>query len=135
MIAKLQAEKINPQEIIDLMRTPRAGAIVTFLGTVRDHSEDVQVSELVYEAYEEMAIKSFREILDDARSRFHFVDAAVVHRTGRLKLTEDSVMIAVSAAHRKEAFRACEYIIDRIKEISPIWKRDVLADGTEKWRD
>jgi len=117
------------------MRTPRAGAIVTFLGTVRDHSEDVQVSELVYEAYEEMAIKSFREILDDARSRFHFVDAAVVHRTGRLKLTEDSVMIAVSAVHRKEAFRACEYIIDRIKEISPIWKRDVLADGTEKWRD
>ncbi|MEM0158885.1 MAG: molybdenum cofactor biosynthesis protein MoaE [Thermoplasmataceae archaeon] len=135
MIARLQAEKIDPDQVISKLRSPKDGAIVVFLGTVRNTSGDLAVSELIYEAYEEMAIKSFKEIMEKAKSLYGIDDAAVVHRIGRVKLTEDSVIVAVSAPHRKEAFVACEFIIDRIKELSPIWKKDVLVNGTEKWRD
>ncbi len=135
MLVRVQDEPIDFQSLINSMRNAEAGAIVTFLGTVRNRSGDMPVAGLFYESYAEMAEKSIREIIDEAIDRFSVIDVSVIHRIGRLDLTEDSVAVCVSAPHRKEAFRACEFVIDRIKESVPIWKKDIGVDGKEIWRD
>jgi molybdopterin synthase catalytic subunit len=109
------------------------GAVVIFLGVVRDSTEGKPVSALSYEAYEEMAQKQMREIAAQARSRWNAGSVLMVHRTGELKIGEVSVVVAISAPHRGEAFDACEFCIDTLKTTAAIWKKEMFADGTSAW--
>ena len=113
---------------------PRCGAVVTFTGTVRDHSLGrPDVSELVYEAYEEMVAPTMAGIAEIARQRWPDVGRIVMlHRTGRLTVTEAAVVVAVSAPHRQAAFDAAHFCIDTVKATVPIWKREVWRGG-EDW--
>ena len=106
------------------------GAVVTFSGVVRNHSGDTPTDHLVYEAYEKMAERSMAEIGEEAKSRWGIDDVAVLHRVGRLEIGEISVLVAVGSPHRDEAFQACRFIIDRLKESVPIWKKEVGEDGS-----
>lgn len=122
----------TPLEVNDVIRavaTPGAGAIVTFTGTVRDHSLGKAVTALTYEAYPAAAEKMLTRIGAEIAERWPVCQAAIVHRTGRLAIGEASVVIAVSAPHRHAAFEACEYAIVRLKEIVPIWKQEAYTDG------
>lgn len=113
---------------------PAAGAILVFEGTVRNHSEGLTgVIALEYEAHPTMARKVLADIVAAAHRDFPILKAAVRHRLGRVELAEPTIAIAVSAAHRDEAYRASRYIIDRIKHEAPIWKREICADGTSGW--
>ena len=107
----------------------RAGAVVTFLGTVRGDRDGRRVTWLDYEAYDALAVKVFRLILDEAREHWPAASVAVHHRTGRVQPGEASVVIAAAAPHRAEAFAACRYVIERIKQVAPVWKRECFEDG------
>ncbi|MEM0156774.1 MAG: molybdenum cofactor biosynthesis protein MoaE [Thermoplasmataceae archaeon] len=135
MLIKIQDEPIDYSDLIEKMRNESVGSIVSFLGTVRNTSVNMKVSGLEYSSYREMALKMIKEIAEEAVKKYRITDYAIVHRLGRLSLKEDSVAICVASAHRKEGFRACEFIIDAIKEKVPIWKKDLVAGGEEKWRD
>ena len=131
---RIQAEKINPVEIIDSVRNNSAGAVVSFFGTVRSQDEtSSDIVALFYEAYNEMALKKIGEIIEEARNMYSIIDVSVVQRTGRVNLKEDSIGIAVSSVHRRDAFLACNYIIDKIKIIPPIWKKEIYSSG-EVWK-
>lgn len=127
---RVQREVIEPRLVETLVEARTVGGIVTFSGTVRNHARSMPVVALDYEAYEPVAEKMLARIGDEARDRWSIERMAIVHRTGRLEVGEISVVIAVSAAHRAEAFAACQYAIDRIKEIVPIWKKEFYADGS-----
>ena len=126
--------------VIDIERVLRdvldngAGGIDLFIGTTRDNSREKKVLRLEYSAYEPMALKKMEEIETDVRSKWNILKIAMVHRIGRVEIGEASVVIAVSSAHRKEAFEACRYAIDTLKKIVPIWKKEFFADG-EVWVD
>jgi len=113
--------------------TRKAGAVVQFTGTVRDHSGTARVLALEYEAYLEMADRTLREIIQEAHSRWRLAYAGVVHRTGALSLGDAAVCVTVAAAHREEAFEACRYVIDTLKARAPIWKRETLESGERRW--
>jgi len=108
------------------------GATVTFIGTTRDHNDGRRVTQLEYEAYPEMAIGEMRKIGDTAQQRWPITRIAIVHRIGVVAIGEASVVIAVSAGHRRAAFDACHFAIDRLKEIVPIWKKEHF-EGGEVW--
>ena len=113
--------------------TPGAsGAVVTFLGLVRNHNLGRQVQHLEYEAYEPLALRVFEQIAAEVAARWPGALLALHHRTGRLDISEASVAIAASSAHRAHGFAACRYAIERVKQIAPIWKREVF-DGGEVW--
>lgn len=118
------------QPLIETVAHFSAGAIVTFSGVVRNHSRGEDIQYLEYEAYRPMAEKVLRQIGEETVEHWG-VRIAIAHRLGRLEIGEASVMIAVSASHRHEAFQACEYAMDRIKEIVPVWKKEVSPSG--KW--
>ncbi len=105
------------------------GAVVTFLGTVRGENQGRRVLRLEYEAFEPLALKVFRTIQEEARERWPSARVAFHHRVGRLELGEASVAIAASSPHRAEAFAACRYVIERIKQIAPVWKREFFEGG------
>lgn len=116
-----------------LVPSKEAGAQVVFTGVVRDHNEGQAVESLEYEAHESLAISEGETIIAEARSRFEIEDAHCVHRVGHLQIGDVAVMVAVTAAHRKAAFDACQYIIDEVKSRVPIWKREVYTDGKTEW--
>lgn len=124
-------EPLDPREVEALVAGTDAGALVTFAGTVRDNARGLGVSVLVYEAYERPAEKQLAVIADEVLAKWGIPRerVAVHHRTGRLEPGEASVVIAVASAHRDEAYEASRYIIERIKEIVPIWKEEHYADG------
>jgi molybdopterin synthase catalytic subunit len=107
--------------------------VVTFLGTVRDLTDGRVTTALDYEAYPEMAEKKMAEIEEETRNRWPVGDMMIVHRLGHLGIGEVSVAVAVSCPHRAQAFEACRYAIDRLKELVPIWKKENWADGTTEW--
>jgi MoaE-MoaD fusion protein len=111
---------------------PAAGAIVTFAGTTRDGNAGRRVIRLEYEAYESMALSEMRKLAGEAAERWQIVSIAIAHRVGVVEIGETSVAIAVSSAHRAEAFEACRFAIDRLKEIVPIWKKEHY-EGGEVW--
>lgn len=138
---EISEKDFEPSEVIKNLRDPGVGGIVSFIGTVRDFSEardeDGQVShdavkQLDYECYKDMAQKKMAEIREYALTNFNITDMHMIHRIGELKPLDQIVMIAVAAAHRKEAFRACEYAIDELKKTVPIWKKEVTNSG-EHW--
>jgi molybdopterin synthase catalytic subunit len=113
---------------------PGAGAVVLFLGTVRDSSEAGSVERIEYEAYEPMAEKRLAQAEQEVRRRWpETTGVTIVHRLGNLAVGEVSVAVAVSSPHRAEAFEACRHAIETIKRDVPIWKREKLGDGSEVW--
>jgi molybdopterin synthase catalytic subunit len=130
---KLTTEPIDYQALTERVRRHDCGAVVTFLGTVRDLTEGRVTSSLDYEAYPDMAAKKLAEIEADARARWPVADIAMIHRLGHLEVGAISVAVAVSCPHRNQAFEACHFAIDRLKEIVPIWKKEHWADGTTEW--
>lgn len=129
---KITEKPIDVQKVIGTATSLGAGAVNTFIGTVRNSANGKNVVWLEYEAYESMAVAEIRKIIDDASHRWPLQGWAVSHRVGTLKPGEVSVAVAVSAPHRRESFEACQYIIDTIKEKVPIWKKEVFEDG-EEW--
>lgn len=125
-------EELTLDEMIGSVIDEATGAVVVFLGTVRGFSGEKKVAELEYEAYREMAEPKMAEIAEEIRAKWTVRSIAMKHRTGRMQVGEVTVVIAVSASHRKEAFAACQYAIDRLKEIVPIWKKEIGPDG-EEW--
>jgi molybdopterin synthase catalytic subunit len=117
----VQRGTIDLESVVDSVRRPDAGAVVLFLGTVRS---DPGVRALDYEVYRPMAMKQMGHIADDAKAKFGALEVTIVHRLGRVAVGVPSVAIAVSTAHRAEAFAACEWTMDRVKEIVPIWKTE-----------
>ena len=123
---------LTADSVAEAVRADECGGVVTFLGTVRSPSRGRIVRYLEYEAYPEMAVPKLQEIAAEIRERWGLTRVAIRHRVGRLEVGETSVAIAVAAPHRHEAFEACEYAIVRLKQIVPIWKKEVWADG-EEW--
>jgi molybdopterin synthase catalytic subunit len=124
----------GPLEGLDLeaeVRTEADGAVIIFRGVARRFSRGRDVVHLEYEAYPEMAEKVMAQIGDEMKARWPITGVAIVHRTGVLEIGQASVAIAVSAPHRGEAFQATQYAIDRLKEIVPIWKKEVWSDGSQ----
>jgi len=113
---------------------PRVGAVVSFLGTVRDMNEGTQVQELTLEHYAGMTEKALQEILDQAKSRWDIYQSLVIHRIGPLLPEDQIVLVAVTSAHRGEAFAACEFIMDYLKTAAPFWKKENTSEGT-RWVD
>jgi molybdopterin synthase catalytic subunit len=124
---------IDYAALTERVRTDRAGAVCLFLGTVRELTGDRRTAALDYEAYPEMARREMAVLEEEARRRWPILEAALVHRLGHLELGEISVAVAVSCPHRHQAFDACRWLIDTLKEVVPIWKRELWADGTEEW--
>jgi molybdopterin synthase catalytic subunit len=128
------------REPLDLIRVVAAvsdrggtnGAVVTFLGLVRNHHVGRRVRYLEYEAYEPLALKAFARISQEVRNRWVDVELAVHHRVGRLEIAEASVAIAAASPHRGDAYAACRYAIERIKQIAPIWKHEFF-EGGDAW--
>ncbi len=120
---------LDVREVIRAVEDPTAGATVSFTGTVRDHSLGKEVVALDYEAYPAAAEKMMARIADEIAERWGLRRVAIIHRVGHLTIGEASVVIAVSAPHRHEAFAACEYVITRLKEIVPVWKKEAYTDG------
>ena len=124
---------IIEQTIIDRIRKNAYGALVTFVGIVRDNSEGKRVLYLEYETYGDMAKKKLEEISTEIQNRWGINDVDIIHRVGRIELGDTVVVIAVGSPHRLKAFQACQYAIDRLKEIVPIWKKEFYEDGSSKW--
>lgn len=123
-------KEIDFQELVRQVIHPRSGAVATFLGTVRELTNGKRTLFLEYEAYVEMAEKKMRQIGDEIQEQFPESNVAIVHRIGRLDISDIAVAIAVSTPHRQEAFAACRYAIERIKEMVPIWKKEHWEDGS-----
>lgn len=120
---------IDVDRVIAAAGDPAAGAIATFLGTTRRENDGRVVTRLEYEAHASMAVREMRRLGEEARRRWGLAGVAMVHRVGVVALGETSVAIAVSAPHRAEAFEACRWLIDRLKEIVPIWKKEHYEGG------
>jgi molybdopterin synthase catalytic subunit len=124
---------IDVAAVLEEVRSPAAGAVVLFLGTVRESTGQRQVRFLRYESYAAMAERTLLDLQGEAQGRWPLTGCAIVHRLGEMAVGETSVAIATSAAHREPAFEAGKWLIDRIKETVPIWKQEHWADGTSQW--
>jgi len=131
-VIELTDKKIDVDRVIRSVEEPSAGGTSVFIGTTRNHSDGKEVLEMEYQAYNPMALKKMNELAENARSKWKLTKVSIVHRVGRLQIGEASVVIAVSAPHRKEAFEACRFTIDTLKESIPIWKKEFFRDG-EAW--
>ncbi|HEX6507859.1 MAG TPA: molybdenum cofactor biosynthesis protein MoaE [Chloroflexota bacterium] len=129
---ELLYEPLSLEACVAAVRQPGAGGIVTFVGSVRNLSEGKRVEFLEYEAYEPMALEKLQQVVDETRARWPVHTMAIQHRLGRLEVGDDAVAIAVATPHRAEAFAACQYAIDRLKEIVPIWKKE-HGEAGEIW--
>ena len=119
----IQKEDISPEEIINALKVPEAGAVVSFLGVVR---KDPYITfGLEVEAYEEMALERLREVENAAKERFQIQDIAIVHRVGKLAVGDNITFIASSAAHRSDAFAATEWALEEVKKTVPLWKKEI----------
>ena len=132
-MVQLTHSVIDYHALTEQVRLPNCGAVVTFLGTVRDLTGSKETIALDYEAYGGMAEKKMEEIEQDTRSRWLVGEMVMVHRIGRLEVGEVSVAVALSCPHRAQAFEACRHAIDRLKELVPIWKKENWADGKTEW--
>jgi len=132
-VLELTREPIDFTSLTEAVRSPAAGAVVLFLGTVREMTAGRQTVALDYDAYPEMALREMRRIVDESAGRWPLVRVGVIHRLGHLALGEVSIALAVSAPHRDAAFEAGRHLIDRLKETVPIWKKENWADGSTEW--
>lgn len=132
-IYEITREPIDKAGLEKRLLSGGAGAIVTFDGVVRDNTKGRAVLSLEYDAYPPMAVKEMKRVGDEIREQWPEVERiGIVHRFGKLDVSESSVVIVVSSPHRRIAFEACRYAIDRVKQVVPIWKKEIFADG-EAW--
>ncbi|MBK8465210.1 MAG: molybdenum cofactor biosynthesis protein MoaE [Chloracidobacterium sp.] len=134
---ELTTEPIDITSVARRVVPPDCGATVTLDGYARQFTKQkdgttIETLYLIYEAYEEMALKEMQKLVDQAKKEFEISGVGIVHRTGKLEIGETSVVISVASPHRKAAFAACEWLIRELKRTVPIWKKEVYADG-EKW--
>lgn len=132
-VVQLTQEPIDLRQVLQAVQSPAAGAVVLFLGTVREWTGGKRTVALHYEAYTEMARDQLTRLASEAEARWSLSGCAVEHRLGKLEIGETSVAVAVSSAHRRAAFEAGQWLIDRIKEDVPIWKQERYADGATEW--
>ena len=130
---ELVESPIDTAALLQRVGSPQAGAVVLFLGTVREMTAGRRTVALDYECYPQMARKKMAELEAKARSRWPIIECAIVHRLGHLELAEASVAVAVSTPHRHDAFAAGKWLIDTLKEVVPIWKKENWDDGTTEW--
>ena len=123
---------LDPEAVTAKVRRDTNGAVITFLGTTRSFTGERRVLHLEYEAYRPMADNKLADIASEIRQRWHVQDVAISHRLGRLEIGDISLVVAVASPHRKDAFEACQYSVDRIKQIVPIWKKEYF-EGGEVW--
>lgn len=129
---EITEQPIEVQKVIEAASLKEAGAINTFIGTVRNHTSGKKVTRLEYEAYEPMAVSEIRKIIEEASQQWKLTGWAVSHRVGTLLPGEIAVVVAVATPHRKESFAACQFIIDSLKQTVPIWKKEFFEDG-DQW--
>ncbi|MCA8995750.1 MAG: molybdenum cofactor biosynthesis protein MoaE [Planctomycetaceae bacterium] len=129
----LTHDPIDCPRLLDFVTTPECGAVVLFLGTVRETTGDLRTVALDYEAYPEMALAKMNELADEALEKWDVRRVAILHRLGHLALGEASVAVAVSTPHRQASFEAGQYLIDELKVRVPVWKKENWADGTTEW--
>ncbi|MDQ3011273.1 MAG: molybdenum cofactor biosynthesis protein MoaE [Acidobacteriota bacterium] len=132
-IFEITREPIDKLGLEQRLVTGAAGAVVTFDGVVRDSTKGRAVLTLQYEAYEPMAVKEMQRVGEEIRQQWPDVERiGIVHRFGELQISESSIVIVVTSPHRRVAFEACRYAIDRVKQTVPIWKKEIFEDG-EAW--
>lgn len=129
----ITSDPIDVAAVLDSVRSLRAGAVVLFLGTAREFTGRRRTASLEYECYGEMAEKKLAELAAEAGRRWPLTGCTLVHRIGPVPLGEASVAVAVSSPHRGEAFAAGQWLIDTLKQVVPIWKKENWADGTSDW--
>ena len=129
---EVTTEPLSADEIAARVTNPYSGATVVFVGTVREWTHGRRTVHLEYEAYAEMAVSQMEKIGQEIAERWPGAQVAIAHRVGKLSITEASVVIAVATPHRADAFEACRHAIERLKQIVPIWKKEVWEDG-EEW--
>ncbi|KRB87599.1 molybdopterin synthase catalytic subunit MoaE [Noviherbaspirillum sp. Root189] len=136
MAVRIQTEDFDLSREVAALRAGQAqvGAVVSFVGTVRDINDGAGVSEMELEHYPGMTEKALEDIVDQAKTRWTIIDALVIHRVGPLKPLDQIVLVAVTSAHRGEAFSACEFIMDYLKTEAPFWKKEQTPDGA-RWVD
>ena len=132
MLIRVTDDVLDTGEATAAVSRPEAGAVVLFLGIVRNNNLGRTVNHLVYDAYPSMAEKVLRTIATEAMDRFSLEDCALLHRTGRLAIGEASLLVAVSAGHRVAGFEAAHWLVDEVKKRVPVWKKEVWDDG-ESW--
>ena len=128
-IYRITREKIPTEELAKSLKRAADGAVVAFEGIVREQSHGRKTLYLEYEAYDAMAVRKMEEIGDEAKRKFEIHNVGIIHRVGKLEIGETSVAIVVTAAHRRPAFEACHYAINRLKQTVPIWKKEYFEDG------
>lgn len=130
---ELTSHEIDAAQVLRRVESPRAGAVVLFLGTTREFTGDRRTASLDYECYPEMARAKLAELEAEALRRWPLVECLVIHRLGHLEIGQASVAVAVSSAHREAAFAAAAWLIDTLKQVVPIWKKENWADGQCQW--
>ncbi len=128
----MTSEPLDADALMALVGAEGDGAVVTFAGLVRDHNQGRRVQFLEYEAYEPLAVRALQRIVDEAKELWPSARLATHHRVGRLEIGEASILIAAASPHRADAFAACRYTIERVKQIVPIWKHEHF-DGGDVW--
>ena len=134
MLSEFYTSAIPSARLLEEIKAGPDGAVVLFDGIVRNNTRGRQTMYLVYEAYEAMALKQMRGLIEEAKTKFPIRDVVLVHRLGKLEIGETSVLIAVASAHRGAAFEACRWLIDTLKKTVPIWKKEHFMDGAV-WAD
>ena len=133
LLVRVTGEPIGADEAVSFVADPGAGGTCVFLGTVRDHSADGEVTGLTYEAWDELATRRLEEIATEMFERWPLRKVALLHRSGDLAIGDVSVVVACSAPHRAEAFDACRRGIEQLKRDVPIWKKEHLRSGASSW--
>lgn len=131
---RVQTDDFDMAQVLDDLRkhNPKVGAIVSFVGLVRDINDSAEVTTLTLEHYPEMTQKSLQAIVDQAKQSWDIIDAVVIHRVGTLLPTDQIVLVAISSAHRQAAFSACEFVMDYLKTQAPFWKKETNSQGA-RW--
>lgn len=136
MAVRVQTEDFDLSKEVAQLRAgfPKVGAVVSFVGTVRDLNDGEQIAEMELEHYPGMTEQALQDIVVEAKARWQLFDALVIHRVGPLRPLDQIVLVAVTSAHRGEAFAACEFIIDYLKTRAPFWKKEQTPEGA-RWVD
>lgn len=132
-MASLHYEPLDANAMTAALLRADCGAVLTFLGTTRDHHEGRRVVRLAYEAYEPMALRELQSLEREAAERFEIAACVIAHRLGEVPPAEASVVVVVASAHRGPAFDACRWVMDELKRRVPIWKKEHFAEGDAQW--
>jgi molybdopterin synthase catalytic subunit len=132
-LVRLTEDKIDIEEVFRQVQDPRAGAVNLFVGTVRESSANRKIQRLEFEAFGQMAENELQKLLSEATTRFGLCRCAVVHRLGVVPMGEIIMVVAVAAAHRHEAFQATQWLVEGLKRVVPIWKKEIDLEGNAVW--